>query len=82
MKKILVGALVCAAVAGVVYYLRDPEGFSDSISDLKDKVGDSLRQALEGLKKSEPEGKEAVNKSIAAVKQVGERTHNSMHEIL
>ena len=30
MKKILVGAPVCAAVAGVVYYLNDPNKFTDS----------------------------------------------------
>jgi len=32
MKKILIGALVCAAVAGVVYYLNDPEKFNDTVA--------------------------------------------------
>ena len=45
MKKILLGALVCAAVAGVVYYLNDPEKFSDTIDDLKSKADDALSKA-------------------------------------
>lgn len=46
MKKILLGALVCAAVAGVVYYLYDEEKFNETFDDLKDKAYD----ALSGLK--------------------------------
>jgi hypothetical protein len=42
MKKILVGALVCAAVAGVVFYLRDPEKFNEALDDLKGKADDAL----------------------------------------
>ncbi|WP_121354408.1 hypothetical protein [Flavisolibacter nicotianae] len=38
MKKILLGALVAAAVAGVVWYLYDEENFKDTIDDLKDKA--------------------------------------------
>lgn len=42
MKKILIGALVCAAVAGVVYYLNDPEKFNDTVDDLKKKATDTF----------------------------------------
>ncbi len=55
MKKILIGALVCAAVAGVVYYLSDPEKFSDTVDDLKDKAGNALKKAKSALGKTEKE---------------------------
>ncbi len=55
MKKILIGALVCAAVAGVVYYLSDPEKFSDTVDDLKDKASDALKKAKSALGKTERE---------------------------
>lgn len=42
MNKILVGALVCAAVAAVVYYLNDPEKVNDQLGDLKDKASDAF----------------------------------------
>lgn len=42
MKKILIGALVAAAVAGVIYYLNDPEKFNDTVDDLKKKAGDTF----------------------------------------
>jgi hypothetical protein len=42
MKKILLGALVCAAVAGVVYYLNNPEKVNDQLGSLKDKANDKL----------------------------------------
>lgn len=40
MKKIVLGALVAAAVAGVVWYLYDEESFQDTVDDLKDKADD------------------------------------------
>lgn len=42
MKKILLGALVCAAVAGVVFYLYDEEKFKNSWDDLCDKADDAV----------------------------------------
>lgn len=45
MKKILLGALVTAAVAGVVYYLYEPEKFNDTLGDLRDKADDILGKA-------------------------------------
>lgn len=42
MKKILLGALVCAAVAGVVFYLYDEDKFKDTVDDWKDKADDAL----------------------------------------
>lgn len=52
MKKILIGALVCAAVAGVVFYLQDPEKFSDTVDDLKDKGNDAFKKVKDGFAKS------------------------------
>ena len=52
MKKILVGALVCAAVAGIVFYLNDPEKFSDTLDDLKGKAKDGLDKAKDTLGKA------------------------------
>lgn len=51
MKKILLGALVCAAVAGVVYYLYDSEKFNDIVDDLKDKADDTLTKVKQTLNK-------------------------------
>jgi predicted transcriptional regulator len=51
MKKILLGALVCAAVAGVVYYLYDSEKFNDIVDDLKDKADDTLSKVKQTLNK-------------------------------
>jgi hypothetical protein len=51
MKKILVGALVCAAVAGVVYYLNDPEKFQDTVGDLKKKATDAFDKVKDGMAK-------------------------------
>ena len=53
MKKILIGALVCAAVAGVVFYLNDPEQFQDTVDDLKDKADDALSKAKSSFSNSE-----------------------------
>jgi hypothetical protein len=60
MKKILLGALVCAAVAGVVYYLNDPEKFSDTLGDLKDKANDALKKVKDGIGKGEKMANQAV----------------------
>ena len=61
MKKILVGALVCAAVAGVVFYLTNPEKFNDTIDDLKDKADDALAKAKKSFSKSEKDLRTAVS---------------------
>lgn len=53
MKKILIGALVCAAVAGVVYYLQDPEKFNDTVGDLKKKATDTFDKVKDGLGKAQ-----------------------------
>ena len=52
MKKILVGALVCAAVAAVVYYLADPEKFYETVGDLKNKAKDGLGKAKDAFGKA------------------------------
>lgn len=52
MKKILIGALVCAAVAGVVYYLNDPEKFQDTVGDLKKKATDTFDKMKDGMAKT------------------------------
>jgi len=53
MKKILIGALVCAAVAGVVYYLSDPEKFNDTVGDLKKKATDTFDKMKDGMTRAQ-----------------------------
>ena len=53
MKKILIGALVCAAVAGVVYYMMEPEKFNDTVGDLKDKANDALKKVKDTWSKQQ-----------------------------
>ena len=53
MKKILLGALVCAAVAGVVYYMYDKEKFNETLGDLKDKADDALGKVKDRFSKAE-----------------------------
>ncbi len=60
MKKILLGALVCAAVAGVVFYLYDEEKFKDTVDDLKDKADDALDKVKDKFAKQ----KEAYNNAM------------------
>ncbi len=60
MKKILIGALVCAAVAGVVFYLQDPERFNDTVDDLKDKADDLISKAKSGLHRTEEDVRNSV----------------------
>ena len=46
MSKILIGALVCAAVAGVVYYVyNNQEEVEEQLGSLKDKASDALGKA-------------------------------------
>lgn len=61
MKKIILGALVCAAVAGVVYYLNDPEKFSDTLDDLKQRADDAIGKAKDGLANAEKSVRNAVS---------------------
>lgn len=51
MKKIVIGAVVCAAVAGVVYYLYNQDEVNSQLSDLKDKASDALDTAKSKLRK-------------------------------
>jgi len=55
MKKILVGALVCAAVAGVVYYLYDSEKFNETVDDLKDRADDAYGKVKDKFSKHKDE---------------------------
>jgi hypothetical protein len=47
MNKIVLGALVCAAVAGVVWYLYDEEGFMDTVDDIREKADDTYGKVKE-----------------------------------
>ena len=60
MKKILLGALVCAAVAGVVYYLYDEESFKETVDDLKDKADDALGQVKDRFNKKKEEFADSI----------------------
>ena len=60
MKKILLGALVCAAVAGVVYYLNNPEKVNEQLGDLKDKASDAFDKVKDSLGKTQKSAAEAV----------------------
>ncbi len=55
MKKILLGALVCAAVAGVVFYLYDEEKFNDTVDDLKNKADDAYGKVKDNFAKHKDE---------------------------
>ncbi len=55
MKKILLGALVCAAVAGVVYYLYDEEGFKGTVDDLKSTADDAYGKVKDKFAKHKDE---------------------------
>jgi hypothetical protein len=61
MKKILLGALVCAAVAGVVFYLYDEEKFNDTVDDLKDTADDALGKVKDVFNKAEKDVRSAVS---------------------
>jgi predicted transcriptional regulator len=60
MKKILLGALVCAAVAGVVYYLYDTEKFNETVDDLKSKADDALGKVKDKFGKHREEYADAM----------------------
>lgn len=52
MSKILIGALVCAAVAGVVYYVyNNQEEVEEQLGSLKDKASDALGKAKKQFSK-------------------------------
>ena len=51
MNKIILGALVVAAVAGVVYYMNEPEKFNNTLDDLKKKADDAIDKVKDGLSK-------------------------------
>lgn len=53
MNKILLGALVCAAAATVVFYLVDPEKFNDTVDDLKSKADDMLGKVKDNFSRAE-----------------------------
>jgi len=61
MKKIILGALVCAAVAGVVYYLNDPEKFSDTLDELKGKADEALGKAKSSFASAERNVRSAMS---------------------
>jgi hypothetical protein len=63
MKKILIGALVCAAVAGVVYYLQDPDRFSEKVDDLANKGKDALKKAKEELARATKGAEESMQQA-------------------
>ncbi|MDQ6609100.1 MAG: hypothetical protein M3Y85_04700 [Bacteroidota bacterium] len=60
MKKILLGALVCAAVAGVVFYLTDEEKFMDTVDDLKGKADQALGKVKDKFGKHKEEFSETM----------------------
>ncbi len=51
MNKILLGAVVCATVAGIVYYAVNPEKFHETLEDLKSKADDAIGKVKEGFDK-------------------------------
>ncbi|MBD0277535.1 MAG: hypothetical protein ICV81_06160 [Flavisolibacter sp.] len=61
MNKILLGALIVVAVAGVVYYLYDPESFTDTVDDLKNKADDAYTKVKDKLSKSETDLRNTVS---------------------
>lgn len=61
MKKILLGALVCAAVAGVVFYLADEEKFKDTVDDLKSKADDAYGKVKDKFGKHKDEFENAMS---------------------
>ena len=60
MKKIVLGALVAAAVAGVVWYLYDEDNFNDTFEDLKDKADDAFGKVKDKLSRHREEMAEAM----------------------
>jgi hypothetical protein len=60
MNKILVGALVAAAVAGVVWYLIDEEGFLDTVDDIRDRADETVGKVKERFARTGDEMPEAM----------------------
>jgi hypothetical protein len=60
MKKIVLGALVAAAVAGVVWYLYDEEHFRDTFEDLKDKADDAFGKVKDRFSRQQEEMADAA----------------------
>ena len=60
MKKIVLGALVAAAVAGVVWYLYDEENFRETVDDLKDKADDAYGKLKDRFGRHKEEMAEAL----------------------
>lgn len=60
MKKIVLGALVAAAVAGVVWYLYDEESFQDTVDDLKGKADDVVGKVKDKWGKHSEEVADAI----------------------
>ncbi len=61
MKKILLGAVVCAAAAGVVFYLTNPEKFNEILDDLKAKGDDALSKVKDTWERSEKDFNSATS---------------------
>lgn len=60
MNKILLGALVAAAVAGVVWYLYDEESFLDTVDDIRDKADDAVGKVKDRFTRSDGEAPEML----------------------
>jgi hypothetical protein len=60
MNKILLGALVAAAVAGVVWYLYDEESFMDTVDDIRDKADDTYGKVRERFASTADEATQAM----------------------
>ena len=60
MNKILLGAIVCAAVAGVVWYLADEDGFMDTVDDFRDKADNAVGKVKERFARHGEEAAEAL----------------------
>jgi hypothetical protein len=60
MNKILLGALVAAAVAGVVWYLADEEGFLDTVDDVRDKADEAYSKVRDRFAGAGEDASEAI----------------------
>lgn len=60
MNKILLGALVATAIAGVVWYLIDEESFLDTVDDVRDKADEAYSGIRNRIVKTGEEVPEAI----------------------
>lgn len=60
MNKILLGALVAVAVAGVVWYLVDEDSFLDTVDDVRDKADEAYSGIRDRIARSGEEMPEAM----------------------